>query len=663
MFGRIKKLIFILLTCLFFGAFIYYHRIPLNNSFFYLQNFFRYWSWNFVLSHLSEIFLLIFLISTAAGIGYKLLKLFKLNFYSLLVEFIFSISLGLGFFSLLTLLLGLLGLFFLPVFYLLLLTSFLITYPEIKYFISRIPSSFCVERPEGRQIIFGICLGIIILSGLILNIGGPPIQFDELVYHLAIPDIYLRKNQILNLPYLVFSNYPLNVEMLFTLAMCLKSDTLAQLVHFSFGLLAGLSIYLLTKTYFGRRQGLFATLIFFSMPSIIFTMAFAFNDLALTYYVILAVYAILNWIKINDRRWLFLSGTMTGLAIGVKYSGVICFILLFGFILINKIPLKSLLKELSIFSLATLLPILPWLIKNFIFVGNPVYPFLYGIFGGENWDNFNTQRFTQEMSHYGPSLSGILRYLVLPFFITCDWQTGDIPIGPLLFLYIPFLFFIKYVHKTIKYLLIFCGAYFFFWTITSMVIRFLFPAIALLCVVGGYVAKEMRKSLLYEIPVFIALVLNIYTLYTAIGEHPDFYLGNKTREDKLLSAPPVKDYYQVIKFINERLPNSSNVLFIGEPRRYYCQKEVLTSTELDTALISKLVKESKDITELFSKLRDLKVTHILYNKDNIIWLKRQFNYFNWENKGQELLYESFLTSLSLIYGEGDVYLYKIPEKV
>jgi hypothetical protein len=170
------------------------------------------------------------------------------------------------------------------------------------------------------------------------------------------------------------------------------------------------------------------------------------------------------------------------------------------------------------------------------------------------------------------------------------------------------------------------------------------------------VIKEKGKSLL---PVGIALILNIYTLYTAIGQHPDFYLGDKTREEKLLLAEPVKDYYNVIKFINEKLPPRSKILFIGEPRRYYCKREILTSTELDTAIISKLVKESKNQKDLFHKLSDLKVTHILYNKNNIIWLKRQFNYFNWENKKQELLYESFMASLSPIYVAGDVYLYKI----
>ncbi|MEW6096434.1 MAG: glycosyltransferase family 39 protein, partial [bacterium] len=505
---------------------------------------------------------------------------------------------------------------------------------------------------------------IVLLLGIILNIGGPAIQFDELVYHLAIPDIYLKNHKILNIPYLVFSNYPLNVEMLFTMAIGLKSDTLAQLIHFSFGLLSGLSIYVLSKTYFGRRQGLLAMLVFFSIPSIIFTMSFAFNDLGLTYYVVLAVYAMLNWIKINDIKWLILSGIMTGLAIGVKYSGVICFIILFGFIIMTKSKsFLTALKELFIFSLVALLPVLPWLIKNLIFVANPVYPLLYGFFGGENWSDFNAQRFTQEMSHYGPLHSGVLRYLVLPFFITCDWHTGDIPIGPLLLLYLPFLFFIKNIDKIIKYLLIFCGFYFLFWTISSMVVRFLFPCIVLLCPVVAYVIKEIRKSLLFELPVAIALILNIYTLYTAIGQHPDFYLGNKTRQGKLLLAEPVRDYYHVVKFINEKLPQRSKILFIGEPRRYYCEKEVLTSSELDTAIISKLVKESNNTKELFHKLRDLKVTHVLYNKNNIVWLKRQFNYFNWENKTQLSLYESFMSSIYPIYVIGDVYLYKIPEKV
>ena len=232
-------------------------------------------------------------------------------------------------------------------------------------------------------------------------------------------------------------------------------------------------------------------MIFFSMPSVIFTMTFTFNDLALTYYIILSVYAFVNWIKLRNIRWLTLSGIFAGLAMGTKYSGIICFIILLGFIIIAARRLS--LKELSIFSLAALLPVLPWLIKNLIFVGNPVYPFLYEIFGGANWDGFDVQRFTREMSHYGPSL-GIWRYLSLPLFITCDWGTGDIPIGPIILLCLPFLFFIKNVDKTIKYLLIFCFLYFLFWTNTSMVIRFLFPCVALLCPVIGYIIVSIQGS-------------------------------------------------------------------------------------------------------------------------------------------------------------------------
>ncbi|MDI6736194.1 MAG: glycosyltransferase family 39 protein [bacterium] len=659
--------VFVLLVFVSLGVFIYYHRIPLNPGIFYLQGFFRYWSCNFILHNLQEFFLLTLLILTAMGIGYKLLKLFRMKFYSLGVEFIFSTGLGLGFFSLLTLGAGFLGLLSPVIFYPLILITFLVSMREIGR-IGRIGQI----QFDCFSIISGTCLGIILLLGIILAIGGPPILFDSLVYHLAIPDIYLENHKIVNIPYLVFSNYPLNVEMLFAMAMGLKGDTLAQLIHFSFGILTGLSIYVLTKTYFGRRQGLIAMLIFFSMPSILLTMTFTFNDLGLTYYVVLAVYAMISWRKINDNRWLILSGLMTGLAIGVKYSGIICLILLLGTIVITRYRTpKVALKESFIFLLTALLPVIPYLIKNLIFVGNPVYPFLYEVFGGENWSDFNSLRFTQEMSHYGPGHSGILRYLSLPFFITCDWKTGDIPIGPLLFACLPFLFFIKNVDKTIKYLLVFCGVYFLVWINTSMVIRFLFPALVLLCPVAGYVIKELKGKLpllppLFESAIVMALILNIYTLYTAIGEHPDFYLGNKTRvtsyprQEKLLSAEPVKDYYQVIKFINEQLPQGSKILFIGEPRRYYCQRMVLTSSELDTAIISELVKESRNTKEIFVRLRILGVTHILYNKHNTGWLIRQFNHFNWKDKTEEARYESFITSLDPIYIVNDVYLFKIP---
>ncbi|MEW6096435.1 MAG: hypothetical protein AB1567_07925, partial [bacterium] len=134
-----KKLIIngllVSLACIFFGVFIHYHRTPLNLIIFYLQKLFRYWSFDFVWHNIQEFFLLIVLILSAAGIGYKLLKLFKLNFYSVLVEFIFSLGLGLGFFSLITLGLGLSGMLFPVVFYVLVLCSLLLSYVEIKYFL------------------------------------------------------------------------------------------------------------------------------------------------------------------------------------------------------------------------------------------------------------------------------------------------------------------------------------------------------------------------------------------------------------------------------------------------------------------------------------------------------------------------------------------------
>ncbi|MDI6782264.1 MAG: hypothetical protein QME49_09210 [bacterium] len=681
---RVNKIIALsislLLSAVVLGVFIHYHRIPINQSLFYIQEIFKYWSWGFISSNIQSFFLLIVLLLISAGIGCKLLKLSGINPDNLNLEFVLSTGLGLGFFSLTTLGLGFLHLFSPFVFYPLLLCLFLCSYAEIKYFSFSLFMAIKKTRLTPLAIICYGCLSAILFFGIILAIGGPPILFDSLVYHLATPDIYIKNHGIIHIPHLVFANYPLNTEMLFTLSMILGGETLAQLIHPLFGILAGLSIYAMTREYVGERCGLYAILIFFSMPSVIFTMTFTFNDLSLTYYIIMAVYAMIHWqntrwleaagstskmlvppVKRQDIRWLALSGVFTGLAMGTKYSGIISFGILSAIIIITTRRLS--LKELSIFSLAALLPVLPWLIKNIILTGNPVYPFLYGIFGGVNWGEFDVQRFTQEMSHYGPSHAGVWRYLSLPLFITCDWSTGDIPVGPIILLYLPFLFFIKNIDKTIKYLLIFCSFYLLFWTNTSMVIRFLFPCVALLCPIIGYIIKEAVRlqvpNLALELPIFIALILNVFTLYTAIGEHADFYLENKTREEKLLSAMPVKAYYQAIRFINESLPQGSKVLFIGEPRRYYCEKEVLTSSELDTEVISRLVKESKDIDQLNQRLKKLKITHILYNQHGLDWLNKQFDCLHWDNKAQKSRFESFINSLPAVYARDGIYLFQI----
>lgn len=95
-----------------------------------------------------------------------------------------------------------------------------------------------------------------VLLALLLSLVGaiavlscvPPVSRDELTHHLVVPKLYLAHGGIFEIPWIVFSYYPMNLDLLYMLPLYLGSDIAAKFVHFSFALMtAGLLFRYLRK--------------------------------------------------------------------------------------------------------------------------------------------------------------------------------------------------------------------------------------------------------------------------------------------------------------------------------------------------------------------------------------------------------------------------------
>jgi hypothetical protein len=80
-------------------------------------------------------------------------------------------------------------------------------------------------------------IGLIFLAELILALA-PPIRFDSLVYHLALPNAYLHDGRVSYLPWIVMSGMPQTAELLYTWAIALGGNEAAAGLAWMFGLLA-----------------------------------------------------------------------------------------------------------------------------------------------------------------------------------------------------------------------------------------------------------------------------------------------------------------------------------------------------------------------------------------------------------------------------------------
>ena len=157
-----------------------------------------------------------------------------------------------------------------------------------------------------------VLLGILLLAGLILTLI-PETGKDALIYHLAVPKLYLLHHGFYFIPGNVFAGYPLLGEMHYLLALFLQNDILAKAMNYAIlcGTLLGIDLFarhVLQNQPFSRLS----MLIFVSIPSVFAVSHAAYNDLFVTFFTLAAVYSFFRWSEHRLTSWLILCGLFSG---------------------------------------------------------------------------------------------------------------------------------------------------------------------------------------------------------------------------------------------------------------------------------------------------------------------------------------------------------------
>ncbi len=110
-------------------------------------------------------------------------------------------------------------------------------------------------------------------------------------------------------------------------------------------------------------------------------------------------------------------------------------------------------KIILIFVGFTVLVAIPWYIKSFIVIGNPIYPFMGELFWGTGWD--------LEFAPIGMGM-GFTKYIFAPWNLTMypgSYGGDESQIGPVFIAIIPALLVIRKVETHLKYLIGLSNAY------------------------------------------------------------------------------------------------------------------------------------------------------------------------------------------------------------
>jgi hypothetical protein len=537
---------------------------------------------------------------------------------------------------------------------------------------------------------FLIFVLFVLISSIVILASVPPVSRDALTHHLAVPKLYLTHGGIYEIPFMECSYNPMNLDLLYLLAMYDGNDIIPKFIHFSFALLTALLIFNYLKRRSSVVYGLLGVIFFLSTPIIVKLSITAYVDLGLIFFSTASLFFLLKWLETGFKlRFLMISGVFSGLAMGTKYNGLItCFLLVLfvPFIFSRYGQDKSRnsfdpVNQALFFSFFALLFFLPWMIRDYIWTNNPIYPLL------DQWFNPKSAvpqspltlfEFRHHIYH-----ESWWEMALLPVRVFFEGQDGDPryfdgKLNPFLLL-LPVFAFHKIKHGPLpfktdrKILLAFAVLYFAFaFFSANLRIRYISVIIPPLVILSVFGLKQMFEAVdafksrrlhrvgeaLVFASVGAAFLLNaLYISNQYMIVTPFSYLSGAVSRSEYIEK--YRPEYPVMQYINDNLPSESLILFIFLGNRgYYCDRNYVFDMIHNRSTLHQLVIRSDDPEKILLGLKKIGITHLLISH-NIFdrWVRSTFN-----KKDQKLL-EDFLTKyIKLLFNKEEYAIYRLEDQ-
>lgn len=510
---------------------------------------------------------------------------------------------------------------------------------------------------------------------LVILLGGmlPPVDFDVREYHLQVPKEFFQQGRIGFLPHNVYGNMALGTEMLSLLAMVIAQ---AWCNDWWLGALAGktviaamapltaLALFAAGRRFFSTAAGVVAAAVYISIPWIVSVSVAGLVEGASAYYLLLAVYAVLLWIRASkgsstdaapagkgapeesspqrgparkggvDRgrnpsagpgasgrgdRWLPLAGYLAGGAVSCKYPAALFVMVpltIWVSLAATRADWRVAWRPVGVFLLAVFLGCGLWFGKNWALTGNPTYPLLYDVFGGKTR---TPQKNRQWQDAHRPkdfrpgALAGDLARVGL----TSQWLSPVVlPLAVLAFF-----------DRRRRRLVLALAAYFGYviaawWLGTHRIDRFWIAAMPLLALLAGAGACSSRqRGWRWVILAVLLAGVAVNFPVAASGYNPYFVSLARLRRDPQRIDDPWHRYF------NTHV-HQGRVLMVGEAQVFDLEVPVLYNTCFDDCLFAQLVG-GRGPGEVRHRLAAERISHVYVDWGEIQRYRTTYGFANY----------------------------------
>ena len=473
----------------------------------------------------------------------------------------------------------------------------------------------------------------------------PSTFYDALVYHLGLPQQYLIRGRIEILPTNLFSSFPPFEPVCNLLLIGVKASSAIKLF----------SIWILLSTlwplwWFGRKheteEASKIVLPALLLPAAWILIHLTTADILTSLFFCSGVIFLLS-LQASDgpscRRMLLASAFLIACSVWTKWN-VLLYIPPLIVLFKPQFSRVNLLRLFVLFA-GIVFMIAPLLIRNYVTIGDPLYPILSEWLHNPNWSAL--QQHALQRDSFPERNRSILDLITKPGTFGSGSALGLVPIVGLV-LY-PFA-----ANRKTNRLLLYGVICFSLWYAIFPNFRQLFPVFLVLVPVfaAGLSLIAARSKAVYTMVLIVCGLLalkdmvTVYKFFPLIRsqEGPEKYLAERT------------NYYDVAGALQD--PTQLTIL-IGETRIAYFQVPVIANTAYDRNTFLEIADSSQNEDALYQKLKGAGISHIVYNPSEFERLSKEYKLWVPSNQNAKVLRAFFQKHVVLRKRNGNVFLFEL----
>jgi len=235
-----------------------------------------------------------------------------------------------------------------------------------------------------------------------INAMAPEMSADGVAYHLGVVSRYLRAHGFERITTNMYASLSEGIELLFLFAFAFGRHSAAALTHFAFLVTLPLAMLSYARRFGFPAAGVCAALLVFVSPVAGMDGTVAYNDIATACIVFTVFYLAQIWASDESNSGLLVPlGLVAGFGYAAKYTAFLAVPYALGIVAWKSIRGgQPVVKRILVVTAWAAIMIAPWMIKNAVWLGNPVSPFLSEFFPNPYIHLSVLKDYTEYLRHY-----------------------------------------------------------------------------------------------------------------------------------------------------------------------------------------------------------------------------------------------------------------------